>query len=468
MPEIVETLRAELGDAVRGDAETLAAHRRDSWVLSELADLEERPGPEPLAVVVPTRTEEVSRTLALCRAAGVPVVPYGGGSGVCGAILVPEGAVVLSTEALTGLVSIDDRSLLATFRAGTNGLEAEQTVREHGLTIGHWPQSIALSTVGGWVATRASGQYSTGYGNIEDVILDLEIVLPDGRILRTRRTPRASAGPDLRQLFLGSEGTLGVVTEVTFSLRPLPEASRGQAFHFASLPAGLEPIRQLVRAGWRPPVTRLYDEIESKRHFEEACPEGRSMLLLLHEGPAALVDVEIPAVADLCRAAGGGEADPGLVDHWLETRNHVPGFRGFLERGIVLDTLEVACTWDLAPALYERATAALREVPGNLVASAHSSHSYRSGTCLYITFACRPERREQMADAYRESWRRAMEAVIAVGGGIAHHHGIGRVRCGVMADELGETGVALLRSVRRALDPEGLCNPGVLLDDESR
>jgi alkyldihydroxyacetonephosphate synthase len=456
-------LERELGDRVRTDPESRAAHRRDRWVLSELFELEGRPAASPVAVVEPETADEVATVLRICRETRAPIVPFGGGSGVCGAIVAPEGAVVLSTRRLDGLVELDDLDLTARFRAGTNGLEAEERVRRDGLTIGHWPQSIALSTVGGWVATRAAGQYSTGYGNIEDLVLALEVVLPDGAILRTRETPRAAAGPDLRQLFLGSEGTLGVVTEVTFSLRPLPAASRGQAFHFEDFPAGLGALRTLMREGWRPPVARLYDPPESGRHFPDACPPERAMLLLLHEGPAALVEAQGPAIAALCEAAGGTPADPAVVDHWLEHRNTVPGFRPFLEQGVVLDTIEVACTWERVAALYERVTTSLREAPGILLASGHSSHSYRSGTNLYFTFLARPGEAAGMEATYRECWRRTLQATHELGGGIAHHHGIGRVRRDFLDLELGGAGVALLRTLKRALDPHGLLNPGALL-----
>jgi alkyldihydroxyacetonephosphate synthase len=257
MTDVIATLRARLGARVRTDPESRTAHRRDTWVLSQLREMDGPPPSLPAAVVCAESTDDVAFTLRTCRAAGVPVIPFGGGSGVCGGVVASEGTVVLSTAAMSGAVRIDPIDCTATFRAGTNGMEAERRVREYGLTIGHWPQSIEVSTVGGWVATRASGQFSTAYGNIEDMLLDLEAVLPDGSVVRTRRTPRASSGPDLRQLFLGSEGTLGVITEVTFSLRPLPEASRGQAFHFASFAAGLEAIRAMISAGWQPPVVRL-------------------------------------------------------------------------------------------------------------------------------------------------------------------------------------------------------------------
>jgi alkyldihydroxyacetonephosphate synthase len=450
---------------VRSDAATRAAHSRDTWVLSELDDLAGRPPAPPRAVVLAAGSEDVARALRITRAHHTPVVPFGGGSGVCGGVRTDSECVVISTEQMTGLVELDARSLFASFRAGTNGMEAERRVQREGLSIGHWPQSIGLSTVGGWVATRASGQYSTLHGNVEDIVIELEAVLPDGHIVRTRRTPRASAGPDLRQVFLGSEGTLGIVTEVGFSLRALPEASVGQAFHFESLAAGLEPIRRGLAQGWRPPVVRLYDARESERHFPEQCPVGRAMLILVHEGPRGLALAQREGLARLCAEAGGVSADARAVDLWLERRNHVPGFRGFLEKGIVLDTIEVACTWDRAAALYEKATASLREVPGLLLASAHSSHSYRSGTNLYITFVARPERREDMAATYRECWRRTMESALALGAGIAHHHGIGRVRREFLSAELGSGGTQLLRALKRALDPEGLMNPGVLIPD---
>lgn len=463
MSDVVEALASALGERVRRDPVILASHRRDTWALGELLDHQGQAGPLPRAVVEAESTRDVVETLRLCRAHRCPVVTYGGGSGVCGAIRVGEGAVVLSTRKLAGLVQLDSGDLTASFRAGTLGGDAERRVREDGLTIGHWPQSIELSTVGGWVATRASGQYSTAYGNIEDVVLALEVVLPDGGILRTRETPRAAAGPDLRQLFLGSEGTLGVVTEVTFSLRELPAFGFRQAFHFEGLHAAMEPVRELLRAGWRPPVLRLYDSRESHRHFGESCPKDRAMLILLHEGPEAAVVAEASAVSDLCLARGGEEANAAAVDRWFDERNEVPGFRTFIEQGIMVDTIEVASTWQHVTRIYDAVIGSLGEVPGILLASAHTSHAYRSGANLYFTFAVKPDEPARMADAYAECWRRAMRATLENHGGIAHHHGIGRVRRDYLAQELGQTGVAVLRAVKRALDPDGLLNPGNLL-----
>jgi alkyldihydroxyacetonephosphate synthase len=459
----IERLQRELGPIVNTDLEARRQSGGDSWVMAELDRFENAPRALPSAVLEPGTTEEVSRALALCRALRVPVVPVGGGSGVCGAIEPSESCVTLSTRKLAGLRRLEPTDLLAVFGAGTMGDQAEALLTPHGLTLGHWPQSIALSTVGGWVATRASGQFSTAYGSIEDLVLALEVVLPDGTVLRTRETPRAAAGPDLRQLFLGSEGTLGVVTEVTFSVRTRPETSRGQAFHFDSFRAGLEPVRRALRAGFAMPVARLYDPRESRRNFRDFVPRDRALLLLLHEGPSAAVASEMEAVSRLCREAGGSATDAAVVDHWLGHRNKVASFRSFLEQGVVVDTIEVAATWTRIGPLYDGVVAALSRVPGVLAATAHSSHSYRSGTCLYFSFAARPDDRKQLRATYAACWDAVLSATLAAGGGIAHHHGIGRVRRPWLADEIGEAGVGVLRAVKRALDPDGLLNPGNLI-----
>ena len=461
----LERLRAALPERVTTDPAARSEASRDAWVMSELDALEDTDRALPAAVVEPTSTEEVAAALRICREERIAVVTRGGGSGVCGGVRASRDEVVLSTRALAGRIELEERDLVACFRAGTNAMVAENAVREHGLTIGHWPQSIELASVGGLVATRSAGQLSTGYGNVEELVFALEAVLPSGDVLRTAATPRASAGPDLRQLFLGSEGLFGVITEVAFSLRPLPEASEGQAFHFADLGGGLDAVRTALREGWRPAVVRLYDAAESARNFPGVAPDGRVQLLLLHEGTKRAVEAQRAGLASRC--AGGAEADPVVVSRWLEHRNRVPGFRVFLEQGVVVDTIEVAATWSRVERLYRRALAALEPVEGLLFASAHSSHSYRSGTNLYFTFAVRPPQRSAMRAAYRACWSAVLDAALAEGGGIAHHHGIGRVRRDWLAREIGPTGIALLHALKAAVDPENLFNPGVLLPEGS-
>src|SRR5262249_44809454 len=276
--------------------------------------------------------------------------------------------------------------------------------------------------------------------------------------------PRSATGPDLRHLFLGSEGTMGVVTELTVRIFPRPQTSRGQAYSFASLRQGLEAIRLIMRAGWRAPVVRLYDALATARLFTTVSTSTNCLLLLVSEGPAELTAAEIDACTAVCATQGGEPRGNEPVDRWIAERNHVPGFEQFLQRGFVLDTIEVATTWDRIVELYEEVIAALQRVPGIAVASGHSSHSYAQGTNIYFTFVARPDDPERAEATYLACWEQAMEATLRCHGTIAHHHGVGRLRLPWMGRELG-TGLEVLRSIKRALDPHGIMNPGVLIPD---
>jgi alkyldihydroxyacetonephosphate synthase len=342
------------------------------------------------------------------------------------------------------------------------GHHFEEALQARGYTMGHWPQSVALSTLGGWVATRAAGQFSTRYGSIEDMLLGLEAVLADGRIIHIAPMPRRATGPDLRHLFLGAEGTAGIVTEVTVKVFPLPESRKLLSFTLPDFHAGLEAIRHIVRAGWRPPVLRLYDAMETGRHFGQWQQDDRCMLLVLSEGPAALAAAEAEACHAICTEHGGEAIGEAPAQHWLAERNNVPSLMSFIERGFVLDTIEVAADWDRIHGLYGDVCAALRSVKGLIVISGHSSHSYAQGTNIYFTFVARPEDPAEAEPTYLACWQRTMEATLKAGGTISHHHGVGRLRTPWMAAEHGG-GLELMRAMKRALDPNGILNPGALL-----
>jgi len=467
MKKVVETLIAGLGtDVVRTDENTRQQRRHDYWVLSQLDDLQGRPAPSPCCVVRPRSTEEVVQVVKICQhQGGAALVTHGLGSGVCGGIRTEPDVVLLDMGAMNRIVAIDEHNLIGTFEAGVRGSDAEAALVSRGLTCGHYPQSIGISSVGGWVATRSAGQFSTGYGNIEDILLSLEVVLPDGRVLQTRCTPRASAGPDLRQVFTGSEGTLGVITSVGLSLRRAPEMRKLGAFHTPSVDRGLQAQRVIMQSGWSPVVMRQYDEAEVTRLFPAHAREGHGLLLLVHEGPAARVEAECASVAALCETAELSATDTAAAQQWLDDRNHVPTFKEYLDMGVILDTVEIAASWDRIGPIYERVIAELGEVPGMVNASGHTSHAYRSGVNIYLTFAALLEDRSAMASTYRECWRRIMDATVAGGGGVAHHHGIGRVRRDWLRAEVGEAGVHALAGLKSALDPAGIMNPGVLLPD---
>ncbi len=462
----VDSLAKELGTAkVLTDAATLDERRHDYWVLSHLDDLQGRAAPRARCVVRPHTVADVVATVHACRRANVGIVPFGLGSGVCGGVLAHPDRVLLDLSSMHQTRRIDSVNLLASFDAGKRGSDAEDEVAAQDLTIGHWPQSVAVSSVGGWVATRASGQFSTANGNIEDIVYSIEAVLADGSVIHAGKAPRASAGPDLRHLLLGSEGTLGVITGVTLSLRRKAEAQDYSAFLTSSMQQGFEFQRELIQRGWQPPVMRQYDAIEAQRSFAAYARPEHGLLIMVHEGPRERVAAELNASNRLARKMGLHDVPATAATGWLDHRNAVPHWRGFLDKRIVVDTVEVSAPWDRIEALYTGVVAALSEVPDILNASAHSSHAYRSGLNLYFSFAVRPEDPDAMADRYRACWQRIIDTTAALGGGIAHHHGIGRVRAPYLHHDLGAPGIAALRHVKAALDPTGIMNPGVLLPD---
>jgi len=465
--EIIEKLKLAIGtEKVKTDAATLRERRRDYSAPNELADLQGRGAPNPACVVQPENTDDVVKVVNVCRENKALLVPFGLGSGVCTGIVATPETILLDMSSMNRIRNIDKHNLLATFDAGVRGADAESALNREGMTTGHYPQSIDLSTVGGWVSTRASGQFSSAYGNIENVVMGLEVVLPNGEILETRLTPRASAGPDLKQLFIGGEGTMGIVTAVTFSLRWQPEKRAYTAFYAPDMAQGFELQRYIIQSGWMPPVMRQYDAIETTLKFENYAQNKDCLITMVHEGPTTRVDAEINACQDMAREMNCAPAPAETVTHWLEVRNHAGGFTSFLEKNMTLDTIEIAATRDRIGPIYENAIASLNEADNMLNASAHSSHCYRSGINLYFTFVARTDDASMLDTLYQDCWRRVMEATIEGGGGIAHHHGIGRVRRDYMPAEIGATGVGLLRSLKKTLDPENILNPDVLIPHE--
>ena len=441
-------------------AEDRANFAHDWWVRGSMLRRLGRAN-EAGAVVRPGSTEDVSAVLDVAQATKTPVVPYGLGSGVCGAISADPSTLVLDMSEMAALLSVDENALTATVQPGMCGADYEAALRERGCTMGHFPQSIDLSTVGGWCATRAAGQLSTLYGNIEDMLLGCEVVVPGGEVLRIPAATRASTGPDLKSVFLGSEGTLGVFTELTFRIHRLPEAERGQSFTVPSVAAGIEALRRVMQAGWRPSVTRLYDAVEAGRNFQ-IDNDGLPVLLMMSEGPAALVDAEAQAVAAIVESEGGAAKGPEPVESWFAHRNDVPDLAQLLEQGLVVDTIEISARWrDLAP-LFEDVCTAGSAIDNMIAMSGHVSHCYTQGANIYFTFVATEHDAEKAPGLYDRVWNMTMEKTLAHDGTIAHHHGIGRVRKDWLPRELGSS-FALLRRLKDALDPSGIMNPGALV-----
>ena len=461
---IAEQLAELIGaEQITADADLLAAYRFDRWCLKHWQDWQGHELEAPACVVQPRDSSDVQAVVRYASERRIAIVPWGLGSGVCGGIEPDQGQILVDMSAMDRIVSIDDENLLLTVEAGVNGLVAEEAVAERGLTIGHWPQSIAISSVGGWISTRASGQFSTAYGNIEDIVYTIEMVLPSGELVTLGKAPRAASGPDLRHLAMGAEGTHGIVTSVTLSLRRQPDMRRFSAWYCEDMASGFRAQREIVQQDWRPPVMRQYDASEVARLFPDYVQDDSCLILLVHEGPAARVDAEVTAVESIMATLGLSAADASAAEGWMSHRNNVPEWRDLLEQGLIADTIEVSGTWSQIDAIYEGVVEALKAVPDCVNASAHSSHVYRSGINLYFTFACMPADAGDMGDRYTESWDRALNATAQAGGGIAHHHGSGRLRRDYLHHDLGEAGLDLLRTIKHAIDPQGILNPGNLL-----
>jgi alkyldihydroxyacetonephosphate synthase len=429
---------------------------RDWWPQAMIWALDGQVAARAAAVASPTTAVEVAEVLAACNEARIPVTAAAGRSGVCGASVPVHGGVVLDLCGLTGIVDVDRTSLVLDVAPGTFGDHLEHELRaEHGVTLGHWPQSVALSTVGGWLACRSAGQLSTRYGKIEDMVLGLDVALADGRRISTGGAPRTAAGPDLNQLFVGSEGTLGIITGARLRLHPAPTHERRAAYTFGSFDEGLDVMRAIVQRGGRPAVLRLYDATEADRTYHTG---DRALLLVLDEGEGAAVDGTMALVADVC--SSGEPADDEHVGHWLEHRNDVAALEALISRGYVVDTMEVVGRWRDLPAIYAATVPAIQAVEGTIAASAHQSHSYTDGGCLYFTFAAKtePDDRDRY---YKAAWDAGTRAVLAAGGALSHHHGVGLNRSRFMAEALGPA-FDVLVATKAALDPNGILNPGKL------
>jgi alkyldihydroxyacetonephosphate synthase len=457
--EVPEAVLAQLRSAcasVTTDAATNAESSRDWWPLAMTWALDNQVAGLAAAVARPSDPDQVPAILRICNDAHIPVTAAAGRSGVCGSSVPLYGGVVLDLCDLDGIVSVDDTSLTADVRAGMFGDHFEHQLRTaYGLTCGHWPQSVTLSTVGGWLACRGAGQLSTRYGKIEDMVIGLDVVLADGTTVHTGGNARQSSGPDLNQLFVGSEGTLGIITGARLRLHPAPAHERRAAYGFESFEHGLEVCRRILRRGATPAVLRLYDAVEANRSYQTG---ELAVLLVLDEGQPALVDTTLELVEEECEE--GLPLDVELVERWMHHRNDVSQLEQLIGGGLVVDTMEVTGPWAALPDIYAAGVAAIKAVPGTLAASAHQSHAYPDGACLYFTFAGKPDPSDKDA-FYRAAWDAGTRAVLERGGSLSHHHGVGINRARFMTEALGAAH-GVLAGVKAALDPNGILNPGKL------
>lgn len=480
---------------VSDDAADRHAYARDLWPRGLIELAARRPSaPGPAAIVWPSSAEDVAAIVRFARREGLALVPFGAGSGVCGAVLPSASTLVVDLKRIADFRIGEGPEL--DVGAGALGLPLEEALLRAGYTTGHYPSSISISTVGGWVAARGVGQCSGRYGKIEDMVTSLDVVLGTGeRLLARSRTQAAELIP----LLVGSEGTLGVVTRVGLRLHEAPSSRAFSAFAFEDVGAGMRALRALFQSGLRPAVARLYDPLDTLMMSDDEGPRrppaeppghpgfgaaalrailrapaltarllltlektlySRAALVLVHEGDAASVAAEAAQAQRICREARGASLGERPARAWYSHRYHVsyrqaPLFRG----GAFVDTMEVAAPWSRLAGVYESVRRALSE---HALVMAHFSHSYPDGGSIYFTFAGSLWHEADPVALYDRAWRAALTAALAAGATLSHHHGVGRSKAPRLGEELGPA-VAVMRALKAAWDPDNVLNPGALL-----
>ncbi|MER7583635.1 FAD-binding oxidoreductase [Kitasatospora sp. NPDC097691] len=425
----------------------------------------------PDAVVLPGTEQELAAVLAVCAERRIAVVPFGGGTSVVGG-LDPEcgglqAVVSLDLRRFDQLLDLDETSGEAVLGAGLTGPAAEALLAERGWELGHYPQSFRYATIGGFAATRSSGQDSAGYGRFDDMVRGLRVVTPVGQ-LDLGRAPASAAGPDLRQLFLGSEGTLGVITAVRLRVHPLPAVKAYEAWSFPDFATGTAALRAVEQQGTGPTVIRLSDEAETMVNLATTEQIGGApavtgcLAVTVFEGDAEQVSARHHATREALLAAGATSLGETAARSWEHGRFNAPYLRdSLLTAGALCETLETAAEWSRLPALRAAVTEALTTaLPGALVLC-HISHVYPTGASLYFTVVAALG--EDPLTRWGAAKRAAGDAIVGAGGTITHHHAVGIDHRPWMTDEVGDLGVRILRAVKAELDPAGILNPGKLI-----
>ncbi|MGW3121503.1 FAD-binding oxidoreductase [Streptomyces sp. NPDC001107] len=476
-PAAHQALAAAVGgeEYVRTDAETRVRHTRGKSTPDLLRIREGDVDDTPAAVLLPAAHDEVLAVLRACAEHGLALVPFGGGTSVVGGLAPGRRStfVALDLRRMDGLLALDPVSRTATLQPGLRAPQAEALLAEHGFTLGHFPQSYEWATIGGFAATRSSGQASAGYGRFDEMVLGLTLATPEGTI-DTGRAPRSAAGPDVRQLVLGSEGAFGVITSVTVRIRPVPQTRIHEGWRFPSFEEGAAALRRLAQDGPRPTVLRLSDETETLIGLAQPDAIGSSdaqaaagcTAIAGYEGTAQDVSYRQEHAAAVLRECGGTPLGEEPGERWAHGRYSAPYLRdALLDAGAFAETLETATFWSRIPELYsavrEALTTTLTEAGTPPLVMCHISHVYENGASLYFTVVS--AQGEDPVAHWTRAKHAANEAILAAGGTITHHHGVGTDHRDWYVREAGPLAVAALRAVKRRLDPAGLLNPGVLL-----
>ncbi len=468
--ELLASLREVLGaDSVLTDDDSRRLRTRGKstpdLLKARAGDLTDAPD----AVVRPESHDDVVALLAWAVEHHIAVVPFGGGTSVTGGLVARRegfaGLVSLDLIRMDQLLDVDPISMTARLQPGMRGPQAEAALAAHGLTLGHFPQSFEFASIGGFAATRSSGQNSAGFGRFDQMVVGLRVATPIGDLV-VGSSPLNAAGPDIRQLVLGSEGTFGVITEVVVRVRAVAAETAYEGWKFESFAAGQAAMRHLAQSQNLPTIIRLSDETETSLNLasqSDVGGEGASGCLMIvgYEG-ASIADRRF-AVTKALTDLGGVPLGEERGQSWLEGRFHAPYLRdSMLDAGVLVETLETATFWSITDRLYAGVKAALEDSLGEgTLVLCHVSHVYETGCSLYFTVAA--TQTDDPLPRWLAAKAAASDAMIEAGATITHHHAVGTDHKAWLAREIGPVGVAMLRGVKTTVDPTGILNPGVLI-----
>lgn len=465
--EITDVMLAALAqqvgaEIVSTDADVLWDKSKDTWVpYVKQYVFDSSPAPRYVGQVVvsPTTTEQVAALMRWANEHDVPVVPRGLGSGVTGASLMNRGGVVLDLADFNEVGTVDTVNRTVTVGAGKNMGQLDDELKELGLSVGHYPQSLYITSVAGCLAMRGSGTFSSLYGDIEDRVADVEVVLPTGEVVTTQSTPRGCIGPDLKQLWIGSEGMFGVITKVTLKLVPVPESRRFASVRFDSFQQALDTARETLIAGVRPAVVRIYDPVEAGFGHAQFSAESGWLMILAFDGVPELTEVQEKVVLGIAARHGGESlgAEPGIK--WEKKRfNWSWATEAFEKEGAIADSIEVTAGWDKLDELFVNVKKAMDGIFP--IFMAHVSHIYDQGAGIYMIFRGEFGDEKVAYERYFQAWDIVMRESLKLGVIIGHHHGAGLARGAYVEEAVGTEYLTLLRGLQHHLDPHGVMNPG--------
>ena len=496
------------GDRISRQDSDLFVYSRDCWPKTIMWTEDGRRPYSPDAVIFPRNTAEVAAAVKVCADLKVPVIPYGGGSGVCGGVVPVKGGVTIDLKAMKSLHGIDPVNLVAEVDAGIMGSHVEEKLNAAGYTLGHFPSSIMCSTLGGWLAARSAGQCSSRYGKIEDMVVGLEAVMADGRVVRVAPPLIHTGGVDWNAVLVGSEGTLGIITKAWLKVHPEPQHRRFAGVTFPNLEAGLEAMREIMQTGLKPAVMRLYDPLDTFINKLHGSPHdtdlsslmldqhallsvlteettgamrlkavnqalrrpgiinrlanrlpGTVLMVAIFEGSQPIADAAHDAAVQIFLRHKGELKGEAPARYWMKKRYAI-SFKqmGVFRAGAFVDTMEVSAPWEQVPHIY---AAVRRNLTSLAYVMCHFSHAYHDGCALYFSFASATPERDALYARYDKVWSTALSTVQEHGGTLSHHHGVGLSKSGLMLAEQGSL-LGVFGSLKHRMDEPGIMNPSKL------